>query len=83
MYTIRLGQVHLSVKSRAKNNGFVVDGRARLISVVENEIRRAVESEFAAQWAAAGWFHRWRLRRKINAEIARRLEQAAPRDALY
>jgi hypothetical protein len=51
---------------------------------MEVELRREVEAEFAGQMAAAtGWFDRWRMRRRMDAEIERRMSEKAPPDALY
>ena len=50
---------------------------------MESEVRQEVEGEFADDWIAAGFVRRWFLRRKINAEIERRLVERAPPDALY
>ncbi len=62
---------------------FVVDGCDRARKALRSEIRRQVEAEFAEAWTASGWFRRWWLRRKIRAEVARRLDKSAPPGALY
>ena len=59
------------------------DRRELAWDAMEPEIRRRVEDEFAREWNAAGIVRRWFLRRKIDAEIARRLTERAPPDALY
>ncbi len=61
---------------------FVADGCDRAWNAMEAAVRQEIEAEFANAWSAAGFLGRWLLRRKINAEIARRLAERAPPDAL-
>jgi hypothetical protein len=46
-------------------------------------IRAEVVAEFESQLSIASFWERWRLWRAIKAEVKRRLESRAPRDALY
>lgn len=62
---------------------FVADGLGRARTALEPEVRQQVEGEFAAEWNASSLIHRWFLQRRIEREVARRLELQAPRDALY
>jgi hypothetical protein len=39
-----------------------------------NRVLGEVEREFAAELSQAGWWRRWRLRAKINAEATRRMQ---------
>lgn len=71
------------MKSTFTRSSFVVFGFKRARSALKLDVRRQVEGEFAEQWKACGFVRRWFLRRKINAEIVRRLAERAPPDALY
>ena len=50
--------------------GFVVDGYKRALAAIEKEIRPVVERKYADEWTSARFIRRWRLRRKIEREIA-------------
>jgi hypothetical protein len=39
-----------------------------------NRVLAEVKREFAAELAATGWFRRWRLRLKMEAEATRRMQ---------
>lgn len=71
------------MRSHPKYSDFVADGCDRAWNAMEPEVRQEVEAEFADAWSAAGFVRRWFLRRKINAELERRLAQRAPTDAVY
>ena len=71
------------MSSDLKRSAFMVDGYERARTAMELEVRREFESRFSEQWAAARIIRRWLLRRKINAEIERRLQKCAPDEALY
>lgn len=58
---------------------FVADGCARAVAA----IRAEVVAEFASELSAASFWQRFRIRRAINAEVKRRIQQQAPHDALY
>ena len=58
---------------------FVADGGTRLAAA----IRAEVVAEFASELSAASFWQRFRIRRAMNAEVKRRIQQQAPRDALY
>lgn len=62
---------------------FVADGLGRARAALEPAVREQVEGEFATEWNASSLVHRWFLQRRMEREIARRLEMQAPRDALY
>lgn len=71
------------MRSKSDRDHFVAGGCNRARKALRVAIRRQVEAEFAEAWTASGWFRRWWLRRKIRAEVARRLDKSAPPDALY
>jgi hypothetical protein len=62
---------------------FVADGQERAHAAIEPTIRAAVTAEYAERWQRATFWQRFWLRREIQHEIDRRLEEAAPSDALY
>lgn len=68
---------------KTDNSHFVADGRGRAWTAIEPAVREQVEEEFAAEWNASSVVHRWFLQRRIDREVARRIEIKAPRDALY
>jgi hypothetical protein len=65
------------------SNHFVADGQARAHKANKPRIRAAVEAEYAERWHGATPWDRFWLRREMNREIARRLQEAAPSYALY
>jgi hypothetical protein len=65
------------------SSGFVADGQERAWAALEPKVRAEVESEYAEEWNSSGLVRRRLLLRKIEKEIARRLEDLAPSDALY
>jgi hypothetical protein len=69
--------------SNSNSLDFVAGGCERAGEALEPEVRRQVEDEFADEWNRCGDVRRWFLRRKIKAEIARRLKELAPPGALY
>lgn len=71
------------MSSDLKRSQFLTGGCDRARSATEPDIRREVEAEFTKRWPAASTFGRWLLRRRIEAEIERRLEARAPSEALY
>ncbi len=71
------------MKPHPQCSDFVADGCDRAWNAMGAAVRQEVEAEFANAWNASGCLRRWFLRRKINAEIARRLAERAPPDALY
>ncbi|MEX0613586.1 MAG: hypothetical protein WD738_20615 [Pirellulales bacterium] len=46
-------------------------------------IRAEVEREYAERLNTAGWFERWRLRREMRREVAKRRDHVAPPSGLY
>ncbi len=62
---------------------FVADGADRLLDAIVTEIRAAVEEQYAERLANATLWERWRLRREMRLEIARRRDAAASPLALY
>ncbi len=58
---------------------FVVDGRERAAEAIRDE----VTAEFAEKLAATTFWNRWRVRRKIEAEVKRRMDKQSPGHALY
>jgi hypothetical protein len=62
---------------------FVADGQSRARATIETQIRNAVETVYAERWQAASLWRRFWLRREMNREVERRLEEAAPSHAVY
>ena len=62
---------------------FVVDGRERLRSAHEQNIRVEIELQYADQMASASWFKRRKIRKQIEAELQSRLDDRAPPEASY
>jgi len=67
----------------AVRSSFVADGWSRACSALEPAIREQVIAEFAERWRTATYLQRIKLRLAIRREIARRIKQLAPPDALY
>jgi len=66
----------------------IENGRERLLQAPEVQekiaaVRREVEAQYTERYATAGCIKRRILRWKMEREIARRIEQIAPSDALY
>ena len=59
-------------------SGFVAGGYERVVAGVESEARRVVESKYADEWNASGIFKRWKLQRKMYAEIAALIAEKMP-----
>ncbi|XZE52102.1 hypothetical protein SH139x_003784 [Planctomycetaceae bacterium SH139] len=56
-------------------HGIVVDGYERLVHGVEAEARRTIEAKYADELNSAGMLKRWKLKRRIDAEIATLVEE--------
>lgn len=63
--------------------GIVADGYDRAYAANEPIVRKEVELEYAERMKAASFWQRYSLRQEIADEIHRRLEEKAPRSALY
>jgi hypothetical protein len=61
----------------------VADGDSRAWSALEPAIRVKVTAAYASQLSEASFLKRLWLSLKIRREIARRIHQQAPPDALY
>lgn len=61
----------------------VADGFWRARAANTPRIRAEVEAEFSERVNAAAFAERIKLKAEMRREIARRLEKAAPRAALY
>ena len=66
-----------------ETNGIVADGQERARAAAMERVRAEVQRRFAPELARAGFWRRWALRLHLRREIQRRMEQIAPRDALY
>ncbi len=69
--------------SNPKEIRFVLDGLDRARRASEPMIRAEVEQLFAAELKTASLWQRVFIRFRIRREIQRRLDCAAPPDALY
>ncbi|MCA9147652.1 MAG: hypothetical protein KDA92_00065 [Planctomycetales bacterium] len=63
--------------------GFLADGCKRAQAAFEASIREEVEHQYADKLATASIVKRWTLTREIEKQIAERLAQVAPPEALY
>jgi hypothetical protein len=69
-----------------RESGFVADGYDRLVSAVESDARLIVETKYADEWNASGLIRRWKLQRKMDAEISVLVSKMMPDvspDALF
>ena len=75
-----------SEKKTVCSSGIVVNGYSNLVFGVDSEARRTVEAKYAEEWNAAGLVRRWKLQRKMNAEIeelaAKLMPEVSP-DAMF
>ena len=60
------------------SSGFVADGYERLVNAHEIDARRIVEAKYADEWNASGIVRRWKLQRKMDAEIAEIVARSVP-----
>ena len=56
----------------------MADGCDRLISAVESDARKVVEAKYADEWNASGLIRRWKLQRKMDAEISAIVAKTMP-----
>ncbi|HVR98490.1 MAG TPA: hypothetical protein VMW27_17885 [Thermoanaerobaculia bacterium] len=69
--------------SDATNVRFLADGRQRALEGRERFIEEEVRFRYAERIARAGFIERWRIEAAIRDEVRRRLDEIAPRRALY
>ncbi|TWT85091.1 hypothetical protein CA13_65730 [Planctomycetes bacterium CA13] len=77
---------HCARPTTGRESGFVADGHDRLIASVESDARRIVEAKYADEWNASGLVRRWKLQRKMDAEIGVLVAEMTPDvspDALF
>ena len=72
----------------SKNAPFTSDGYGKLRSSPEvqkerERIAAQVRSRYAEELGTVGWYRKPWLEYRIHREIERRLDEIAPRDALY
>jgi hypothetical protein len=72
----------MPLKKRSATH-IVADGHERAWWANEPLVRVQVQQEYAERLCAAPLWRRWLLRRALEREVRRRLEQLAPPDALY
>lgn len=72
-----------AAKSDIDTSRFLADGYWRTRRHCEPAIRAAVEKEFEPILATSSAWRRFFIRREMQREIERRLDQAAPPEALY
>ena len=69
------------------NNRFVKDGHRRARRAIEQEVRAELEARYAEALQQANILQRLRIKRQINKEVAqevaRRVNEQAPREGLY
>ncbi|MGH2395766.1 MAG: hypothetical protein ACRDFW_02020 [bacterium] len=73
-------------KHRTKDGkpaGIVRDGQRRAHQALFADVKNEVEALYRKEMQEAALWRRLLLRMKVQREIRRRLEQAAPKDALY
>ncbi|MCC9602227.1 hypothetical protein LOC67_16855 [Stieleria sp. JC731] len=61
---------HQASPDTGRESCFVAGGYDRLFSAVESDARQIVEAEYADEWNASGLIRRWKLQRKMDAEIS-------------
>lgn len=67
-------------------HGIVADGYERLVDGVGAEARRIIEAKYADEWNSSGMLKRWKLKKRMDAEIATLAEELMPdvsKDALF
>ena len=62
-----------------ERSAIVANGRGRLVSGFEAEVRGVVEADYAEQWNRSGLWRRWKLQRLIDAEVAERVSRSLER----
>lgn len=66
---------------------FLQDGRERAIKGIREEVRRAVEAEYASRLVDAGPWQQAYLKLRMSREISKRvqaeIERLAPHDGMY
>ena len=75
--------LHPKVSQMEESDRLIADGCERLRSAHEPTIRAEVELRYADQMASNSWFKRRKPRKQIENEVASRLDDFAPPDALY
>lgn len=63
--------------------GIVLDGQRRAHQALFVAVKNEVEAQYRKQMQGAALWRRFLFRLKVRREIRRRLEEAAPKDALY
>ena len=66
-----------------ESDAFHAGGHADLHSIHEPQVRAEIELKYASELEGASWFNRRSIRKRIEREIDSRLDELAPRDALY
>ncbi|TWU17916.1 hypothetical protein [Allorhodopirellula heiligendammensis] len=66
-----------SSKIHGTTAAFVVDGRRRLLSGIDAEVRREIEQNNAEEWNASGLWQRWFLLRRMDRETAEGIAKRA------
>ena len=64
-------------------DGFHLDGYSELHSIHEPQVWTEIELKYAPELDGASWFNRRKIRKRMEREIASRLDELAPPDALY
>ena len=68
----------------AEKTPFVVDGCDIAHRALRPEVTAQVHAEFDDELRnATSWWQRYKIRRRIAQEIARRIDEKAPPEALY
>ena len=68
---------------RTRRHEFVVEGHMSERDANRGHIEQQVREAYAGRLAAAGFLRRLWLRLAMWREVRRRLDRAAPKDALY
>ncbi len=70
----------------ACRSGIVANGYSNVAAGVDSDARRLVEAKYADEWNAASLARRWKLQRRMDAEIAelaaKRMPNVSP-EALF
>lgn len=77
-----------NTKNRGGSSGFVPNGSQRLKAAIQASIKEALDAQYVERMAKASWLGRLWLRRKMRAEINRRVatetaKEMPSREALW
>ena len=69
--------------AKESKSRFFADGRAGIVRGERRRVEDEVRAKYATDLARASVLRRLLIRYRIHREVGRRLDEIAPRDALY